>query len=385
MLGGFVCCFPRPRHLTPYIDAFGLLRFPFIHFLVLSDMQQKTNMANIIPVTRFDLDSLPEDARFQTWKESISVIFDVSLFPNDPWQSFSSRLTTCHFGSQLLSNAVSCRQQFTRTPKLIAQDGVDHFLVQLYRRGRNIGFCGGKPINARPGDVFLLDLGQSLETRVDDFDNLTLVVPRALLCRHLPNPERLHGRLLPRESALAKLLGEHLSSLWKNALQTTVEDAQAISEGVTALVAAYFGQLTVPENLPEVQAATAAAIRQYIARHFADPNLTPDSLATRFHVSRAQVYRLFSPFGGVAHYVRQQRLKWCFSELSQPCNRHRRIIDIALAAGFNDEAHFSRLFRQAFGVSPSEVRQGLTNAALSSDEARDLIDRSYEDWVKRLV
>lgn len=345
--------------------------------------QEATETINTIPVTRFNLDTLPGEARFQTWKESISVIFDVSLFPDDHWQSFSSRLTTCHFGSQLLSNAVSCRQQFKRSPKLIAQDGIDHFLVQIYRSGRNIGDCGGRPLHARPGDVFILDLSQPLATHTDDFDNLTLIVPRTLFCRYMSNPERLHGRLLPRESPLAKLLSEHLHSLWNSRLQTTVEEAQAISEGVAALVMAYFGPLAVPENLPEVQAATAAAIRQYIAHHFSDPRLSPEFLAAHFQVSRAQIYRLFNPFGGVASYIRQQRLKWCLAELSKPANCHRRIIDIALAAGFNDESHFSRLFRQTFGVSPGEVRHGLATTPLAS-EMRGTVDRSYEDWVKHL-
>lgn len=347
-------------------------------------MLQTTESETAIPVTRFDLGELPEEARFQIWKESISVIFDVSLPSDDPWQSFSSRLTTCHFGSLLLSNAASCRQHFQRSPKLIAQDGIDHFLLQIYRSGRNIGYCGKRPLHARPGDVFLLDLSQPLETSTDDFDNLTLVIPRTLLCRYLEAPEKLHGRLLPRESPLAKLLSEHLHALWRSASQATSEEAQAMSEGVTALAAAYFGQLAVPESAPAVQVASAAAIRQYIAGHFADAHLTPEFLAARFHVSRAQIYRLFSPFGGVACYIREQRLKWCLAELSNPANRQRRIADIALAAGFSDESHFCRLFKQAFGASPGEIRGGAPAAAPLSPEMRGLVDRSYENWVKRL-
>ena len=346
-------------------------------------MEQETTK-NAVPITRFDLDALPVRHRFQTWKESISVIFDVSLFPDDHWQAFSSRLTTVHLGSQLLSNAVSCRQQFKRSPKLLAQDGIDHFLLQIYRCGRNTGVCGGKPFDARPGDVFLLDLSQPLETQVDDFDNFTLVIPRSLLCRYLPNPEYLHGRLLKRESPLAQLLKEHLFSLWNIAPNVGVREAQAISEGVSALVAAYFGQLAVPENLPEVKTATVSAIRQYIAQNLSHPDLTPDELAVRFQVSRTQIYRLFAPFGGVARYVRDERLKWCFIQLSHSGNRELRVVDIALAAGFSDESHFSRLFKQTFGVSPRDVRHDMNLALLPASATGELVDRSYEEWLKRL-
>ena len=36
---------------------------------------------------------------------------------------------------------------------------------------------------------------------------------------------------------------------------------------------------------------------------------------------------------------------------------HRGILDIALDYGFTDSATFSRAFKAAFGVSPSEWRQ----------------------------
>jgi hypothetical protein len=47
-----------------------------------------------IPTTRFDLQDLPEQDRFAVWKESISVVFDVSLEDRDTEKSFTSRLTT---------------------------------------------------------------------------------------------------------------------------------------------------------------------------------------------------------------------------------------------------------------------------------------------------
>jgi len=257
-------------------------------------------------------------------------------------------------------------------------------MVQIYRQGRNAGVCGNIRLDAQPGDVLLLDLSQPLQTRTDDFDNLTLVIPRPLLCRYVKAPERFHGRVLPAQSALGRLLIGHLHALWAMAPEAALAEANAMAEGVAGLAAAYFGQSIPPEDVPEIQAALGMAIRQFIGRNFASPKLVPDFLIARFQISRAQLYRLFKPFGGVNRYIQDHRLAWCLTALTQPANRSRRISEIAASAGFTDEAHFSRAFRQAYGISPSAARQGAVVGRVLDLAADGPVDRRYEDWVRQL-
>jgi len=47
-------------------------------------------------------------------------------------------------------------------------------------------------------------------------------------------------------------------------------------------------------------------------------------------LSRAALYRLFEPDGGLAHFVQQHRLHRAFAMLTSSAYRHWRIIDIAL-------------------------------------------------------
>ena len=56
-------------------------------------------------------------------------------------------------------------------------------------------------------------------------------------------------------------------------------------------------------------------------------------------------------------YVQMQRLERCKRDLSDPAHATRHISDIAFAWGFNDLAHFSRIFKQKFGASPREWRE----------------------------
>jgi AraC-like DNA-binding protein len=56
-------------------------------------------------------------------------------------------------------------------------------------------------------------------------------------------------------------------------------------------------------------------------------------------------------------YVQVQRLERCKRDLCDPAQLARHISDIAFAWGFNDLAHFSRIFKQRFGASPREWRE----------------------------
>jgi len=72
-------------------------------------------------------------------------------------------------------------------------------------------------------------------------------------------------------------------------------------------------------------------------------------------VHPAHLSRVFRQFTGMTMgaYLRRQRVDFACSRLRQSkCS----LADIALEAGFYDQAHFSRVFRRQIGISPKEFR-----------------------------
>ncbi|OZA90563.1 MAG: hypothetical protein B7X56_02485 [Burkholderiales bacterium 34-67-9] len=53
----------------------------------------------------------------------------------------------------------------------------------------------------------------------------------------------------------------------------------------------------------------------------------------------------------------RRRLQACMRDLGNPDLNARTITSIALTWGFNQSAHFSRVFREHTGLSPSDYRQ----------------------------
>jgi acetamidase/formamidase/AraC-like DNA-binding protein len=106
------------------------------------------------------------------------------------------------------------------------------------------------------------------------------------------------------------------------------------------------------------QAALLQRIYDSIERKLGDPELTPVRIAQIEGISERYLQKLFEASGdNFTHYVRERRLQHCWSDLANAAEAHRSVSDIAFGYGFSDAAHFSRSFRDRFGISPKAFRQ----------------------------
>jgi len=143
----------------------------------------------------------------------------------------------------------------------------------------------------------------------------------------------------------------------------TLSDAEwtAVAQSLAELLPIFVRQLT-PATSDAGGTVTQAAILnrlcQTIERKLADPDLTPAKVAEAEGISERYMQKLFEGSGSsFTHYLRERRLQRTSAELSNPAEAHHSISEIAYRNGFNDSAHFSRVFRHRFGLSPREFRQ----------------------------
>jgi AraC-like DNA-binding protein len=111
-------------------------------------------------------------------------------------------------------------------------------------------------------------------------------------------------------------------------------------------------------NASAVGAARLAAALDYIASHFADPELSLAKVAQSFGISPRYLQRLLESSGtSFTAHVTELRLKHALMLLTAESLFDVHICDIALQAGFSDISHFNRLFRARFGDTPRGVRK----------------------------
>ncbi|MGW6798351.1 helix-turn-helix domain-containing protein [Streptomyces sp. NPDC055039] len=103
--------------------------------------------------------------------------------------------------------------------------------------------------------------------------------------------------------------------------------------------------------------ALRTRINTYIEQHLADPDLTPQTIADAHHISLRHLQQLLAEDDtSPAAWLRHRRLERCRFDLADPRLYARPIRAVAARWGFTDPAHFSRLFRAAYGIPPRDYR-----------------------------
>lgn len=94
----------------------------------------------------------------------------------------------------------------------------------------------------------------------------------------------------------------------------------------------------------------------YIEQHL-DDDLSVERLSRVANFSKYHFHRQFTEFAGIGvfRYVQLMRLRR--SSYNLAFGSDKRIIDIALGAGFENPESFARAFKKAFGQTPSEFRR----------------------------
>jgi AraC family transcriptional regulator len=112
-------------------------------------------------------------------------------------------------------------------------------------------------------------------------------------------------------------------------------------------------------------------IKEFVHAKMED-DLSLDEMAQSVGLSTAHFARMFRKSTGETphQFVLRQRLERAKAMLRAP---DARVLDVAVACGFKTQQHFAQVFRDVWGVSPTEYRQDLdpseaTCASESSSE-----------------
>jgi AraC-like DNA-binding protein len=96
----------------------------------------------------------------------------------------------------------------------------------------------------------------------------------------------------------------------------------------------------------------------FVRLRLADPDLTPEHIARAHNVSVRQLYKVCAASGlSLEQWIIDQRLEAARADLASSTGRRRSIAATSRAAGFQDPSHFSRRFRDAYGMTPGDWQQ----------------------------
>jgi acetamidase/formamidase/AraC-like DNA-binding protein len=222
--------------------------------------------------------------------------------------------------------------------------------------------AGGSPQTVPAGRIILLP--RQNDWRVTFHRDMRAIVlsvtAESFGGRKISLPECRDATIIP-SGGLADVLGHTLEAA-AEALETLSPEAWNTIRLSLAEMLLTLSRQKSPSAVETTGVGSQAALLQRIydaiERKLGDPDITPARIAQMEGISERYLQKLFEATGdNFTHYLRERRLQRCWTDLANPAEVHRPVSDIAFGYGFSDAAHFSRSFRDRFGLSPKAFRQ----------------------------
>lgn len=217
-------------------------------------------------------------------------------------------------------------------------------ILNLVVRGTGQLKLGDRNIPLEQGSLFLIHAGEFYELRgSDDFDYLYISYT---------------GYALPgdfsREGTGTVWNGfAHLTDFWLNALRR-LEPANAnlLTEAVLLYTFSYLAGGNGKVSDPVKRQDSFAAMREYVERHYTDPDLSLKKIAVLFCYSPKYASALFKKNLGTGFndFVIRLRIRLALSLIQEG---ERSVSRLAERCGFSDPMYFSNVFKKRVGMAPS--------------------------------
>jgi AraC-like DNA-binding protein len=215
---------------------------------------------------------------------------------------------------------------------------------------------GGKRFTVRPGEFVLLDNTRFYQMEMATaHEALDLMMPVGWLDRYLPDPGALLGRPVSARDGWGAPLGSLLETMAEG-IDATPLPRPMIAEQVGTLLTLATG-FHEPRSTSRHRGQLARQILRRIETDFADPELSPEGLATELGISKRYLQQLLAGSGtSFVQELTATRLDRASDMLTDPRAGGLTVGEIAFRCGFLDPGYFTRAFRKRFGRTPSEWR-----------------------------
>lgn len=267
------------------------------------------------------------------------------------------------------------RMFFRRSWAHIREDATDVTVLWFVKRGSlSISHQSGQSL-AKAGDFAVTKSMTpfTMECRVDEhskLDVLHVVVPTHILRRFLSG--EINSGYTVAAGGREFVVAEHiLMDVFDDGDELTTDIEQMLLDSALAVLSE--GLKGQENSLQERQSLSEKRLQdvlRFVEIHLSDPKLNAAMVAEACGISQRYLSHLVRQHGtSFSALVWDWRLKTAHEWLSNTKPNDISIAAIAFRIGFKSPAHFSRLFKRAYNMSPREYRAMCAmDSALSESE-----------------
>jgi AraC-like DNA-binding protein len=305
------------------------------------------------------VDGLPPRHRVAAWQELVSRTFVPVEITTDVRAVFRGRIESTELGPLRLSEMTSDVQRVRRTPRVISPSDPQCFLITIALRERAVVQQDGREAALTPGDITICDTTRPYEFASHAaFRLLVIMCPRRLIRLASQDVQQLTATIFSGQRGVGALVSPFLCALLPRLADCDECSVIHLADNVIDLLRTMFEQhLRDAEFVADTRQRLLVQLLRFVEDNLHDPGLGPADIAASQHISARYVHKLFEAEGTTAcGWIRARRLEHCRRDLADPRLSTRSVSAVGARWGLPDPSRFSRLFREAYQVSPREYR-----------------------------
>lgn len=285
---------------------------------------------------------------------------------------FHAEVTALRLHRLILFKRELSQVTHVRAAPRVSETGFSHFTLTLVCSGvlEHLGADGALTVIG-PGQVLVLDMRRPTHLSAPQAELITVSAARDVIEAAAGSANGLHGRILGPE---AGVLGDLLSSLIRHAPTLSADSLPGVTrlfvEALSLALRDRAGVLALDGRREAFQ--RREVVEAHIDAHLGDRRLNSEGVAQGAGLSRATLYRLLEPYGGVGAFILSRRLaraRMAADSSPEPINPS--------AFGFPNPAVMQARFEQMFGLPLADYQ------ALAHDPARRVsaLRQRWASWM----
>lgn len=307
---------------------------------------------------------VPEKERFDYWNHLVSRALGRLDTVSERASSFSGEIYHQPLADLDFVTVTSNQLSVIRTEKLIAQETSETIKVNFHLAGRGQLTQNGVSTELTPGDWVVYDNTRPYTLAfAGSYKQLLVLVPKQLLSTQVRSLDTVLGHSLSTKMGMGKIIANFVTATVPEIENIPLQSRPQLVKTFIDLLASNLSQFPLSHIDPSIDitgsspTVNVAMIKNHINTHLAQPDLSPGSIAKALHISTRYLHQLFQQEdSSIMRYIWQARLAQCRATLADPTQQQRSITEIAFTWGFNSGPHFSRLFKEHYGLSPRAYR-----------------------------
>lgn len=306
-------------------------------------------------------EGISQPERFDYWSDVVCqgiCKLECRRFSNAP---FFGKLKHARFGEIDLLEMESEPQIFLRNKSHLSEITEHTMVLSLPLTQRSEKALNANGLCTSRGDISFYDASRSQKLVINSqIQALIIQIPKRLLEDYLINVEKYDSSVISTHTLLGQLASNLLQLLAANLDKESSRGPASVTSTLMQLIA--FALTERPEYRDTIQYRTAVqaslrqTIEQFIKTNCCDTNLSPQFIADRYRISLRYLHRLFEGSEySVAKTILNVRLQHAMQQLAQNQGK-TRVTSVAFQCGFKDVSHFSKCFKEKYGIKPKDVR-----------------------------